>query len=268
MRNLSLGAAAEQTKLFMRREGPLVVPVAFATFGIALIVMGLVTPEPAPGEKVQPGLWSLALLPLMFLLVLGQLAISHLVLRPAVTVRDALGAATARLPMAAVVVLLLMGIILIAGLILLLAVGVIAALVGASMEGATTAGATVTLVLILIVVARLLMVWPMLIDRRTGPVATLKDAFALSRGHLLKFLALFFAFMLVSAFLTGAVQLGLGSVLLIIGKLSGMERAAAFLTAIIVALFAAIIQTVWAVFLTNIYRQLATPAATSVPSTR
>lgn len=256
MPKLSLGAAAEQTKIFMRREGSLVMPVAFATFGLALILVALVTPEQAPGEEVQPGLWSLAVIPLMFLGIIGQVAISYLVLRPGISVRDALSAALKRLPTAVATILLLLGVMIVIGFLLVIVLGILAALLGAGIEGATLAVASVTMLVMLLIGARLLMVWPMLADRPGGAVATLKEAVALSKGHVWKFVGFTLLFGLVYILLTGAVQFGLGSVLLIFGRLAGAESAALFLTSIIVALLGAIIQAVWAVLITNIYRQL------------
>lgn len=264
MRRVSLGAAAEQTRSFMRREGSLVIPVAFATFGLALILTSLITPDPAAGD-VQPGMWSLAIFPLMFLAIVGQLAISYLVLRPGVSVRDALGAAMMRLPTALAVILLLLAAFVAIGLLLVIVLGVIAAVMGVGIEGATVAVATLTLLVMLLIGARLLMVWPLIADKRAGAVATIKEGLALSKGYAWKFVALTLSFVLVYILLTGAVQLGLGSLLLIFGKLAGAESAALFLTAIIVALLGAVIQAVWAVLLTNIYRQLTAPVAQTRP---
>jgi hypothetical protein len=266
MSKVSLGAAAEQTKSFMRREGGLVLPVAFATFGLALILIALVTPEPAAGGKVEPGLWSLAIIPLMFLAMIGQLSISYLVLRPGGSVRDALAGAVARLPTALAVILLLVAAIAAAGLLLILVMGLAAVAMGATPEMAAALGATAAIIVLLFLGARLLMAWPLIADRRSGPVSTLKEAFALSKGRVWKFLALTFAFGLVYVTFTGAAQLGLGSLLLIFGKLLGAEGAAAFLTAVAVALLGAAIQAVWAVLLANIYRQLTAPVGQTRPS--
>jgi len=260
MSRVSLGAAAEQTKSFMRREAGLVLPVAFATFGIALILVALVTPEPAAaGERVKPGLWSLAIIPLMLLAMVGQLAISHLVLRPGASVREAFGAAMARLPTALGMLLLLFAIFAAAGLALILVMGVLAVALGAAAQAAAALAALAVILVLLFVGARLLMAWPLIVDRSAGPVATLQAAFALSKGFFWKFLLLTLAFALVYMILTGAVQLGLGSILLIFGKLVGAEGAAAFLTAIVVALLGAALQAAWAVLLAFVYRQLTPP---------
>jgi hypothetical protein len=260
MNKVSLGAAADQTKSFMRRERGLVLPVAFATFGIALILIALVTPEAPAGQQVQPGLWSLAVIPLMFLAIIGQLSISYLVLRPGSSVRDALWAALGRLPAALGLILLVFAAFVAAGLLLILILGMLAVVFGATETGAAALGALAVAIVLLFMAARLLMAWPLLADRRSGPLATLKQAFALSKGRVWKFLALTLAFALVYVALTGAVQLGLGSLLLIFGKLLGAEAAATFLTVVAVALFGAGIQAVWAVLLANIYRQLTPPA--------
>ncbi len=265
MGRVSLGAAAEQTKSFMRREGTLVLPVAFATFGLALILLSAFTPERSPGQEVQPGIWSLAIIPLMILTVIGQLAISYLVLRPGVTVREALGVAMKRLPTALAVILLLFVAFCLVALILVLVLSVVVVAFGAGAEGAAVLGALAAFVALILVGARLLMAWPLIADRSEGPLAAVKQALALSKGYAWKFVALALAFGLVYVVLTGAVQLGLGSLLLIVGKLAGAERAALFLTAVLVALLAAAIQAFWAVLLANIYRQLIAPIAQTSP---
>lgn len=265
MGTVSLSAAVEQTKGFIRREGGLVLPVAFATFGLALILVVLVTPEPSAGGQVQPGLWSLAVLPLMVLAMIGQISISYLVLHPGSSVRDALGAGLRRLPVALGVILLVIAALAAIGLLLIMVMGVLALALGAAETGAAALGALAVFAVLIFAGARLLMAWPLIADRRSGPVATLKQAFALSKGHVWKFLALTFAFALVYLALTGAVQLGVGSLLLILGRLMGAEGAAAFLTAILVALLGAAIQAVWAVLLANIYRQLSQPAGEARP---
>lgn len=257
MARISLGAAAEQTRGFMRRESGLVLPVAFATFGLALAIVALVTPEPTAGGRVEPGPWSLALFPIMFLVLIGQLSISYLVLRPGASVRDSLGFAMIRLPTAIAALLLLLVVLVGLGLVLIAATGILAVALGASAEGAAAAGVLAVMLVMLVIGARLLMAWPLIADRRSGAVAALKQAFAISKGNVWKFLALTLAFALVYVVLTGAVQLGLGSVLLILGRVIGAEGGAAFLTAILVALLGAAIQAAWAVLLANVYRQLA-----------
>lgn len=260
MSSLSLSAAAEQTRSFLRREAGLVLPIAFATFGIALIIVALAAPEASADGRVQPGLWSLALFPMIFLGVVGQLAISYLVLRPGASVRDALGAAMLRLPTALALILLMMA-----------AVAVVALLLGLITGFALLAGAGVNALSMVLALglagfglwlgARLLLLWPLIADRREGAIASIRQSFALSRGHVWKFIVLMFAFGLVYVVVTGAVQLGLGSVLLILGRLLGAEGAAMFVAAIVTALLGAAIQAVWAVLLSNIYRQITAPVA-------
>lgn len=257
MAGISLGAAAEQTRAFMRRESGLVLPLAFATFGLGTILIALVSPAPDPGGQVMPGFWSLALFPMLFLGLIGQLSISYLVLRPGVTVRDSLRSAVGRVPTALAAVLILLVAVGAIGLVLGIASAVLAALVGANATAAASWIVIALMLVLLFVGARLLLAWPLIVDRDLGARGALKQAFALSRGHALKFAGLTLAFALVYAALTGAVQLGLGSILLILGRLTGLESAATFLAAILVALLGAAVQGVWAVLLACVYRQLA-----------
>lgn len=262
---ISLSAAAEQTGSFMRREGSLVLPVAFATFGIAFILLSLVMPDPKNETDVEGGLWALAAFPLLFLIMIGQITIAYLVLRPGVSVRDALGAAMKRLPtMIGVVLLILLGLV---GLALLLSVVtvMIGVSVGAAMETTTAFVSVIVIAAMAWLSTRLLMLWPLLADKRGGVIESIKQAFRLSKPYFWKFFVVVIVSTIVVSLALGAVQLGIGSVLLIFGRLVGAEGAAALLTIILVALLSAAIQAFVAVLLANIYRQLTAPVGQTRP---
>lgn len=262
---ISLGTAWEQTRSFMRREGSLILPVAFATFGIALVLLSFAMPDPTAAGEIETGPWALAIIPLTFLGILGQLAISYLVLRPGSSVRDALATGVKRLPQALGVIVVMVLALLVSTFVLGLVLGLIVTASGASAGALTAIVAFLLFGALLWIGARLLMIWPMLADRRDGPVATLKSSYAISRGLVLRFITLMLMFLLIYMLVTAAVQLGLGSVLILVGRMIGSEAAATFLVAIVVALLGAVIQAFWAVLLANIYRQLTAPVGQTVP---
>src|SRR3546814_9790977 len=107
MSNLSLSSVSDDTGAFFRREAGLVMTVAFATFGLGLLLVELMTPDPAAGGQVTPGNWMLWLVPAALLGIVGQLTISLLVLTPGTSVREAMGAGLRRLPTVLLVTLVL-----------------------------------------------------------------------------------------------------------------------------------------------------------------
>lgn len=262
---ISLSAAAEQTGSFMRREGALVLPVAFATFGIAFILLSLVTPDPGNQSEVEGGLWALAAFPLLFFMMIGQISIAYLVLRPGASVRDALGAAMKRLPtIVGVILLILLGLVALAVLLSVVTV-MIGVAVGATLETTTIFVSLIVIAAMAWLSTRLLMLWPLLADKRNGVKDSIKQSFRLSKPYFWKFFVVVIVSTIVVSLGLGAIQLGLGSVLLIFGRLVGAEGAADLLTVILVALLSAAIQAFVAVLLANIYRQLTAPVGQTRP---
>src|SRR5690606_9697412 len=89
------------TRRFFTRERTLLLPLGFATFGLAALIGGLAIPAPkAPGEPLTPGPWMLALIPMLLLVTLGYVAISRMVLRARISVAEALRDALGLMPRA------------------------------------------------------------------------------------------------------------------------------------------------------------------------
>lgn len=254
MPKLSLNQASEQAGRFFRRETVLVLPVAFATFGLGALLLALVTPA-APANGQPPlGPWLLAFIPVVLAGLIGQFAIALLVLRPGISVGEALRGALAALPRALLVLLLLWvaAVVLLVGAMIVL--GLIAIASGVNATSLTVATAILVFVMLLGVAGRMLLIWPMLADREAGAVATVRAAFALGKGGTARLIVALLAFLLVYSVVTGAARFLFGSVLLLIGRLTGGEGPAAFFAALLVALIAAALQALWAVFVTLLYR--------------
>lgn len=257
MPRFSLNEASEEAARFFRREAAIILPIAFATFGIGMLLIALMTPEPPANGQVEPGAWMLALIPVGLVAILGQLAISALVLRPGASVGEALRAAFARMPRALLIVLTIIAAAMIGTVAVTLVLGVIAAATGAGALSLTVLAVVLIVTLMIWFAARLLLVWPMMIDRDQGAVATLRAAWRLSKGSTARLLAALITYGLVYVVVTGAIQLGFGAFFLIVGKALGAEGAARFLVAVVVAVAASALQAMWAVFLTCLYRAAA-----------
>ncbi|HEY9554222.1 hypothetical protein [Allosphingosinicella sp.] len=254
MSNLSLSSVSDDTGAFFRREAGLVMTVAFATFGLGLLLVELMTPDPAAGGQVTPGNWMLWLVPAALLGIVGQLTISLLVLTPGTSVREAMGAGLRRLPTVLLVTLVLG---LVAGIAIALFTvvgGAIAVVAGMAIGGATALVSFLLGAFILWGAARLLLIWPLIAERAPGAVDSVRGAWRLSRGHAWRFAAAVLAFMLVYVVVVGAARFGFGSLFVIVGQAIGSEALARFLPALAVAAIGAGLQAVWAVFITQLYR--------------
>ena len=256
MSNISLSAVSDDTGAFFRREAGLILTVAFATFGLGSLMVELLAPAaPASGE-VEAGNWMLWLIPAALLGILGQLTISVLVLTPGSSVREAIAGAFRRVPTIFGVTLLLFAAAAIALTLFTLLGGAVAVAAGAGMDAAT--------VLILLLLAgfalwatsRLLLVWPLIADRPVGPIAAIREAWRLSRGHGWRFLSVILGFSILYVVAIGAGRVGFGSLFLLLGRAIDSEGVARFLAAFAVAVIGTLLQAMWAVFVTQLYRRM------------
>ena len=63
MPRISLNGASEAATRFFRREAGIVMPVAFATFGLGMLLVTLAAPPPGEDGQLQHGPWMLAMIP-------------------------------------------------------------------------------------------------------------------------------------------------------------------------------------------------------------
>jgi hypothetical protein len=255
MRGVSISTVWDDVRTFIGRERGLIFPVGFATFGVALLIMMMVVPTPS-GGKVPVGPWTIWMIPLGLLLQLGYLTISAIALRPGISVREAIEAGLRRLPMA-IVILFLLGLICLA---ILIASSFIVGLIGRAGSMALpqmVALASVTAVIPMIWVAvRFVLVWPLLIDRGTGPMETLRYSFQMTKGHAWKIAGVFMITGLVYMLLTAAVQVGAGTVLMLIARALGRPAMGLVLTDVLVSGAAAAYASVWTIFIAALYGRM------------
>jgi hypothetical protein len=255
MARLSMSDIWDKTVAFLRREKGLVFPLGFATFGIALLLLGLAAPL-AAAEQAKPGPWMIWMLPGFLLVTLGYLAISAIVLMPNISVREALGVAVARLPVAVMLSFMLIGAMLLLLLIATMIVGVIGAGLGWSMQRAAVASLLVALIPLFWLSTRLIALWPLLVDRGSGAMDTVSGAFAATAGHAGRIAGMLLLAGATYLLITGVAEYVGGSVFILLGRAVGSPDLGQTLSAILVAAVGSILATIWSVFVALLYRRL------------
>lgn len=268
---LSIGTAWDEAKAALARNRRLVVPVALGLVLIPAVISAMVEPRAAPGEQPEAGPWMWVMLLMIIVMLVGQMALVLLSNGWQGSVGEAIGRAVRRLP-----ILLLAALMVMFPLILL--ISVILAIAGAATGGGdgtfsavslTPAGWLAILVGLLVVLAigvRLLPLVVIAVSENLGPIATIRRAVALTRGHFWKLLA--FMLLATIAFLIVAAAVGavFGSIIsLLLGRPEAWS-VSLLLVALVAGLIQAAFITIYTAMLARITAQLAAPQA-SVPST-
>ncbi|HEX8645182.1 MAG TPA: hypothetical protein VF702_14830 [Allosphingosinicella sp.] len=265
MKSLSLMQAWNEAAAFVRREARLIFPIALLLNALPMAFAAALMPEFAEGRMPQAGLW-MGLIPAAAAIgILGHVAISHLILFPGRTVREALACALRRFPaLLGLYLLVLLGL----GLALLL-LSLAAALFGRG--GAPGAGAAASIlflplvVLLLFVGTRLLLTSPIAAAEPGGPLAVGRRSWRLTQPWfwpLLCFLVLTnVAASALSFVLRSAVQVPIE----LVSGPPGPGSAGAILLLLVGALVGATVTAYVTAAIARIYACLATasPAAAS-----
>lgn len=257
MAGLSIDEAWDAARRFFTREHALLLPLGFATFGLAALIGGLAIPAPkAPGEPLSPGPWMFVLVPMLLLVTVGYLAISRMVLRAGISVAEALGDALRLMPRA-VGVFVAIGLAFAALSIVAAVVAVLlSAVTGSGAQGMVTLGMALMLPPIIVISIRLALLWPVLADREQPVRETFAEAVALTRGNALKIAGLLIAYFLLYVLIVAVIEAAVGSILIILARMAGMPALASPLISLAVAAFNAVYMTFWTVFLARLYMQL------------
>lgn len=212
----SIGTAWDDTKSALSRNRRLVVPVALGLILVPAVVSAMVEPRTAPGEQPAAGWWMVVTLVMVLLMLIGQMAIVLLSSGWQGSVGEAIRRSVRRLP-----TLLLAALIVMVPLILFLTL--LLGLVGMSGGDGPLSSASLSptgwlvvlvgLIVIFAVSVRLVPLVVLVASEDLGPIATLKRAVALTRGHFWKLLA--FVLLAVVAFVIVAAAVGvvLGSMI-------------------------------------------------------
>lgn len=259
MTEFSLGIIWEETIAFLRREGSLLIPVALATFGIAQLLLELaMVGNPAAGPVTQAfSPRSLLMIPAALLLLIGNLAVSRIVLVPGRSIGESLSDTLRNAPRALLVILLIFAMM--AGIALLT---VIAATLGAMTFRVDPKAITPNIVLLLmvpmfIIGIRMLMLVPILAVEQQGPLEALRRAWALSRRHFLRFLGVFATVMMLTVVLALVQMFALGSLFRLLALAVGDGQLVLILQAVVNAGLEAMLSLGVTVYIALIYRKIA-----------
>ena len=249
MPKLSITTAWKETAAFVKREAGLLFPIAFGLMALPMVFLQLMTPRAAPGQEPEAGLWMLLFFPLMFLSVIGSIAISALATGRETVVGEALKRGVQRfLPM--------LGAMLLVGLCAMPLLVILVVISQASPVIAVVLGLAIALGAIILWV-RLMLITPVAAAEAGGPIALIKRSFQLTSGHTGKLLG----FVLLIFILGMVVALALISVGGILMFLIAGKPEPGSIGFLLTLLLGALLNTIFLVYFTvlvaRIYVQLA-----------
>ncbi|MDB5701812.1 MAG: hypothetical protein JWL66_2011 [Sphingomonadales bacterium] len=256
---ISMNIVWEDTVKFLRREAGLVIPLALATSLVGDVVNTLV-PVNVAGVQPNPLLSLLTFLAVLWTIV-GQLAIMALVLRPGSSVGEALVLGIRRLP-------ILIGAALLVGVVatLILIPAVIAFMQsGVDPNNPASFSQLPGWVSLYFLVFGCVAIWlslrlstlnPLIVDKRPGVIASLKSAFAMTRGVIARLVLAALVYFTLTILLTKVVQFVLGSIFELLGRAIDSPFVATVLTALATGTVSAALSMIAAVFLGMLYRRL------------
>lgn len=210
MSSLSIGNAWDEAKAALQANRKLIVPVALGLVLLPAVVVSMVEPQVPPGEQPPVGSWMLVALAMVFVMLIGQLAIVLLVNGWPGSVGEAIGRAARRMPILLLALLsyLLPVIFVFSVMLAILGLGT-----GGSGEvdwtGFSAAGWLVLLLCLVALVyvsVRLMPLTPVVAIEPVGPIAALKRSYGLTSGHFWRLFG--FLMMLAIGFLVVAVTVG------------------------------------------------------------
>ncbi len=254
MERIPLGAVWQETARFMRGELALVLPIALAGFGLPVVILQLLIPEPLTPDTVY-GQWMWVLLPYALCSMIASLAISALTLRPGMSVQEALAMALRRVPVAIGVALLALATLLGLTVVVSVAAGIERAALGRS--GPVFAIALLVLLTATIsLLVRALPVWALIADRDDGPIAALRAAFHATQGRYLRLLLLRAVAWLSQIAILLVVWVPLADILNLAGRAASSARLGALLALIAGGLVMSGILATWTVYVARLSRTL------------
>lgn len=257
---LSIGKAWDDAKASMAANKRLITPVALGLILVPAVISAMIEPRTAPGQQPEAGAWMLITLVMIIVMLAGQMAIVLLTNGWHGSVGGAIGRAMRRLPTLLLAALMVMvPLILLLSMILAIlgfAAGGSGQLSAANLSPAGWLAVLIGFVVILAVGVRLLPMIVLVASEDLGPVATLKRAFALTRGHFWKLLAFMLLATIAFLIVAGAAGAVIGSVVsLALGRPEPWS-----VSLLLVALAAGLVQaafiTIYSAMLARITAQL------------
>lgn len=245
MATMSIGKAWQEAVAFVAREATLLFPVALLFVALPIVVLQEMTPPeltawsaaPTGAMPPVPSSYWLALLLTVLLIWFGSLALFAMALRPGISVGEALRLSFARLPV-------LIGTSLLAG------VAIMAALIPLIFL-LPYVGLLIAVIVALFVGTRLALLNPVVIDDHLGVIASLRRAWALTRGHFWRLAAFLAIITLLSAVAGSAAQAIMGLLGSLIAGLDGARLAGGIASAAVTS----VVQVYMLVMIARLYRQ-------------
>lgn len=257
MTGVSIEDVLDDTRRFFMRERALLLPLGFATFGMATLIGGAAVPVPETATAtLPPGPWMIALAPMILLVLVGYLSISRLVLRSRISVSDALGDAIRLLPRALGLILTIFLLFVILNVIASLITGLVGTAMGMDPRGMLLLALVMVFPPALVISIRMALMLPVLASREGSVRQTLTEAIALTRGYALKIVGLLMAQIVFYVLIAAVIESALGSLLLIGARLVGAATLAPILLNVLMAGFNAIYWCFWAVLFAFFYVRL------------
>ena len=265
MAKLSITTAWNETAGFVQREARLLFPLSFMLIALPVALTEALRPPAGPNEVPEAGAWMIAAGAALIAMLIGNLALNFLALRPGASVAEGLRQALRRLPSGLGAALLLIA----AGAALVMAVAILAILVTGGAPGAdggvpNEAIQRASLLMVAVVTAILVYFWARLLPMPSvtaaepvGPFAIISRSWRLTRGHVMKLVG----FVLILAILVGVLRIAIVSVLGSLIILAGGAAEPGSLSALLIIAAMAAVNTVLGVYLAvlvaRIYAQLA-----------
>lgn len=243
VRNISVERALRWLQAFSVREWSLLLPVALAFFGVPRLIVILLAPRvdrlPQTIEEMQafsqtlPLWWTPLIFVLLLIGIVGAMALMAMAIVPWITVGQAIILAAKRL----IVWLALAAMAFAALFVALLLVMTVALGFGGGGQALSIALAFVGLVANALLLTLTL---PLIIHRAIGPIAAVRAAWGLYRGVFLRIAGALILFALTAWIAGLALQVSLGSLLLLVAKLAGQPRIGEVLVALLVSAVTAV----------------------------
>jgi len=260
MAGVSIDEVWNDARGFFVRERALVLPIGFATFGLAALLGGLVVPAPEPpAREIPPGPWVFALVPILLLILTGYLSLSRIALRPRISVAEGLRDALRLLPRG-IGLLLAMGLVMVSlSLIAGIFVGLLSVVAGIAQQAMLLLALAVFAPPAVVVSIRFALLWPTLADQEGTIRETFIRGVAITRGHAVKILGVLVAYLMLYLLLVAVLESALGLVLIVISRMAGLPALGPLLVTVLLAAFNAVYMSFWTIFLARLYARLAWP---------
>lgn len=266
MSSLSISAAWDETKAILARDGKLIATVALALIVFPETVFAVV------GAPAGPQASGVSLVSYFIVILLGcvaQIAINRLAIGQGVTVGSAIATGFRRLPSVAVVGILTAFAVLVIAIVLVLILS-LTRLMAVPAAGQPPPPSLLLLLLVIIAAffAIFQLVFPVAAVETGNPLRLISRAWSLSRGHYLRLLGFVVTIFLGLVLVVLALQLVLGSVIVVALGKPDPGTVSALVFGVISGIAQAGFTIILAVMVARIYLQLTSggEAQASVPS--